>query len=129
MTSYLVDTTTLIDFANGLEPLTSRLRAMIRRGERVILCAVTVAEFYAGLSMDEIARWEPLILSFDYRDVSLAAAKAAGRDRYRFARQGQAITTTDALIAAAAREQGAILITDNLRHFPMADIEILSLRG
>ena len=35
---------------------------------------------------------------------------------------------TDALTAAVARSRAAVLITENVKHFPMTDIRVLSLR-
>lgn len=128
MTRFVVDTSTLIDISKGVEPVTSRFDAMVESGDDFYVCAVTVSELVAGLSEEKLAESASLILRFEYTDVSRDAAVAAGRDRYRFARHGLQIATADALIAAAARELGAILITDNLRHFPMSDIQTLSLR-
>jgi len=48
----------------------------------------------------------------------LEAAMQSGEHRYDLARQGIHISTPDALIAATARAHGAVIITDNTRHFP-----------
>jgi predicted nucleic acid-binding protein len=56
------------------------------------------------------------------------ATARAGIARYAFARRGQQIHTPDALIAAVAGTHGAILITENPKDFPMADITLMSLR-
>ena len=61
----------------------------------------------------------------DYYDVSLAAAKEAGRYRHEFARRGTPLSTIDTLIAATAIAKDAILITANVKDFPMEEIEIL----
>ncbi|CCF83058.1 PIN domain protein (fragment) [Nitrolancea hollandica] len=53
----------------------------------------------------------------------------AGQDRYTFARIEKAITVTDALIAAAAWEHHAILVTNNLKDYPMPDVQLLPLDG
>jgi len=129
VTLYVLDTSTLIDFTNRREPVTSRIDAMLEGGDRVFICAVAIAELVTGFSEAQLAMWWPLIRRFGYHATTREAASQAGRDRHRFARQGQAISVTDALIAAAARELDAILVTDNLRHFPMTDIQTLSLRG
>lgn len=129
MTRYLLDTSSLIDFTKGREPVTARILAMLERGDEIVICAVTIAELYSGFALDDIADWLPFARRLYYHDISLDAAIGAGRDRYQFARQGWAIATTDALIAAAARELGAILVTDNTRHFPMTDIRVESLRA
>jgi predicted nucleic acid-binding protein len=128
MTRYLLDTDALIDFSKGVEPVTARLLAWIDGTEVVGVCAISVAEFCAGLSSEQAGEVQDLLDSLTYWDISRTAAVRAGQDRYSFARAGVTITTTDALLAAVAREQKATLVTSNLKDFPMSDVALLSLR-
>lgn len=128
MTRYLLDTDVLVDFSKGIEPVTSRLLAWIDGTDTVAVCAISVAEFSAGLTAEQAAHAEPFISSLTYWDISRQAAMRAGQDRYSFARTGVTITTTDALLAAVAREYEAILVTNNLKDFPMEDVRLLSIR-
>ncbi len=66
-----------------------------------------------------------LIDTMEYYDVSVAAAKEAGRYRHEFARRGTTLSTANTLIAATAIAEGAILITANTRDFPMEEIKVL----
>jgi len=125
----LLDTSTLIDFTKGIEPLRSRIEAMLDDNEDVIVCAVTIGELYTGFTTIDVVRWEQFIRRCRYCDISLQAARDAGRERFMFARRGLQLSLPDALLAALTREQQAILVTDNLRHFPMTDIQTISLRG
>jgi predicted nucleic acid-binding protein len=59
--------------------------------------------------------------------MSVDAAMQAGQDRYRYTRQGKAIAITDALLAAVARERHAILVTGNVKDFPMDDLVLFPL--
>jgi predicted nucleic acid-binding protein len=59
-----------------------------------------------------------------FLDTGREAAIRAGRYQRTFEKRGQTIHTADALIAGTARAHGAILMTDNVRDFPMADIEV-----
>lgn len=52
------------------------------------------------------------------------AATRAGRYQADFGRRGVTIQTADALVAGTASAHGAILLTDNVRDFPMRDIEV-----
>lgn len=52
------------------------------------------------------------------------AAVRAGRYQAAFQKRGQTIHTADALVAGTARAHGAILLTDNVRDFPMTDIKV-----
>lgn len=131
MTAFLLDTSTLIDFSKQWEPTTSQILEWTDAGETVAICAISVAEFYTGLSSSDIDIWQDFITSLTYWPISFAAAIRAGQDRYRYARQGRALSTTDALLAAIAREQQAVLVTGNVKDFPfpMDDLVLLPLPG
>ena len=129
MSLYLVDTASLIDFSKGIEPQRSRLLAVIEDPDHDVgVCDVIVTEFLSGIASAYRADWRRFFESLTYWDVSLDAAERAGADRFDYARQGIQISAADALIAAVARVHGAILITENPKHYPMPDITLLSLR-
>lgn len=128
MTRYLLDTDVLVDFSKGIEPVTAQLLAWIDSTDVVALCAISVAEFCAGLTPEQAAQARPFLASLAYWDISREAAQRAGQDRHALARSGKTITTTDALLAAVAREYEATLVTSNLRDFPMGGISLRSIR-
>jgi len=47
----------------------------------------------------------------------------AGIYRYEFARRGISLSVTDTLVAAIAKANDAIIVTANIRHYPMKDIQ------
>jgi len=128
MSRYLLDTTALIDFSKGTEPTFSLVHRFLRNSDEVGVSPVNVTEFYAGLAPSQWGVWdeffEPLLLW----PISLAAAKQAGRFRYDFARQGITLSTTDTLVAAVAREQGATIVTSNVKDYPMDEVTLFPLR-
>ena len=128
MTRCLLDTTALIDFSKGREPATSIILAMLEAGDELGICAVNVAEFYAGLPPEHHVLWDKFLGSLHYWDITREATASAGSDRYRFARQGQQLATTDVLIATVARQHKAVIVTDNLKDYPMTDIQLRSLK-
>ena len=128
MTRYLLDTSTLIDVAKGREPVRSRVLGLLVAGEEVGLCAVGIAEFAAGLAVHERRSWPRLLTRLRYWRLTRGAAARAGYYRHDFARQGHTVATTDALIAATAWHWQAILVTDNVKDFPMTDIQVVSFR-
>ena len=128
MRRYLLDTSTLIDLSHSIEPTRSRVRALLARGEQVGVCAVNITEFMAEVPPQDRPRWATFFARIRHWQIPRDAALRAGYDRYEFARRGQAIATTDAIIAATARYWGAIVITDNPRHFPMPDVQVVSFR-
>ena len=122
---FLVDTTVLIDASRHREPALSWLQDAIQRLDEVGVCAVIVAEFFAGLRPDERSRWETFIDALTYWDTTRDMAQQAGIYRYHYARRGRAINTADAIIAATAVSVGATLVTDNVRDFPMLGLELV----
>lgn len=127
-TRYLLDTTALIDFSKGFEPSKSKLLRMIDDGEFLAVCSVTVAEFATGLGPRERQQWQVFLGTLVYWDISPEAAFQAGVWRYDFARRGIQLSTTDALIAATAWQHQAIVITNNARHYPMTEVQLMSAR-
>jgi len=129
VTRYLLDTTALIDFSRGREPAVSWIRAMLADRHELGVCDVNVAEFYSGLPVGASPAVDEFLQALTYWDISRAAAARAGTDRYSYARRGQQLSTTDVLVAASARERGAVLVTANVKDYPMTDLEVLPLRG
>jgi predicted nucleic acid-binding protein len=129
MTAFLLDTSTIIEFSKRREPTYSQVIAWIRARDTLAACAISVAEFYTGLSVAEAREWDRFVSELTYWPISMEAARYAGQERDRLARQGRAISTTDALIAAVAREHNAVLVTGNDKDFPMADLVLLPLPG
>ena len=129
MTRYLLDTTALIDFSKGREPARSRILKMIQEGDELGVCAVNIAEFYAGIPANQRAVWDEFTGSLQYWDTTIEAARQAGQFRYHFARQGKILSTTDTLMAAVALDHQAILVTNNVKDYPMGQIQILPMSG
>ena len=57
-------------------------------------------------------------------DVDLAIADGAGEYLMNF-RKSHALSIGDAVIAATAKEMGMKLVTRNIKHYPMKDVEIV----
>ena len=123
---YLLDSTVLIEFSKRKEPTTSRLLDLIAEDHLVGVCAVSIAEFYSGPVGDGPAmdRFIDLLPCFE---INREVARIAGRYRFDFLQQGRKLSTTDMLIAAVARAEGAVLLTNNVRDFPMKDITVEQL--
>lgn len=127
MSRYLLDTDVLIDYANGREPAVTRIKWLIAQGADLGVCAVVVAEFFAGLKPLQREYWSEAFSTFTYWDVSFAAAQRAGEWRYDFDRRGIALSTTDTLNAAVAVEHDATLLTRNAKDYPMTGLHLLPL--
>jgi len=128
VTCYLLDTDVLIDFSKNREPARSRITAWIAAGDDLGVCPVNVAEFYAGLSPTSVVLWDVFFSTLLYWDISLPAAKRAGAWRYQFARRGTPLSVSDTLVGAVALEQGATIVTNSVKDYPMGGLHLLSLR-
>jgi predicted nucleic acid-binding protein len=126
---YLLDTDTLIDFIQDRGQTRTRIVEMFTAGDVVAVCSITVSEFYSGVSEVKRKKWEHLVMSLPYWDISREAAMQAGIDRKIASADGRTLHIPDCLLAACAREQGATVLTSNTKDFDfMKDVRALSLR-
>jgi tRNA(fMet)-specific endonuclease VapC len=124
VTLYLPDTTVLIGFGRGRPAETDWMRRTLNSANTVISCAVTVAECLAGATPSERAGWREIFGALRFVPFDLEDAVLSGTYRYDLARQGRQIALGDSLIAAIARRTGAVIVTSNLKDFPMDDIHV-----
>lgn len=127
MDVYLLDTDAVIDQLKGFPPTVHLLQQLHASGGELCVCDVTIAEVYAGLDPRDRPRAEQFLLGCSFLASSPTIARQAGEWRYQYRRRGIAISATDALMAATAQGHQARLVTGNLKHYPMTDVEILPL--
>lgn len=125
MTDHLLDATALVDYFRRRSAIRDLVEGLESQGHRLAVCAVGLAEVYSGFDAQERIEYGLVADRWFYYETTPAIAKEAGRYRYEFARIGTTLSATDSLIAAVAIANGATLITNNLRHFPMREIRLL----
>lgn len=118
-TPFLVDTDILIDYLHG-HPAAVRL--VTDHADRVIVSAMSVAELYAGVrgqarDPEQLALADFLEL-FPIVPVSGDIARAGALFRRDYARS-HGVGLADAVIAATAVSSDAMLMTLNVKHYPM----------
>lgn len=126
MARFLLDTSVLIDFSRSIEPAFSLINALMQSNDEIGTCAIVIAEFLSGVAPGDHHVWQDLFDTLDDWPIERSVAQRAGVYRYTFARRGITLATPDALIAAVAYAEGAILVTTNDRDFPMTDISMLA---
>jgi predicted nucleic acid-binding protein len=100
---------------------------MLNSDEQVGACAITVGECLSGAHRAERSGWLEIFERLEYWHLTPADAVQAGIWRYEFRRSGVQLTIPDTLIAALAQRTASIVVTDNLRDFPMDDVVVQSL--
>ncbi len=127
MAKYLFDTDVLINLLHG-DPDTVQALTRLAPADETFFSVITEAELYAGLAEHDTPEAEPVkaILSAMIRvPVDGDIARQAGRYRNRYGRQcGTGLP--DALIAATAKALEALLVTENIRHFPMPEVRAMT---
>ncbi|MFI0607289.1 MAG: PIN domain-containing protein [Anaerolineae bacterium] len=122
----MLDSTVLIEFGKGAEPTTSTVLALIENDHLLGVCAVSIAEFYSG-ALGNTSAMDRFLDQLPCFDTTREVARTAGEYRRNFLVKGRKLSTTDMLIAAVAKAERAVLLTNNIRDFPMDDITVEQL--
>ena len=118
MNKILFDTDVLIEYLRGSE----QAKAFIDNIKgSVYMSSITMAELYAGVREgEEYEVLEIFIGTFEVVNLNKSIAKTGGLYRRKY-KPSHATGLADALIASTAKEIGALLVTFNIKHYPMLD--------
>ncbi len=123
MSRCLIDTDVIIDHLRGEERALDFLRQMKAEDADILYSVITKAELYSGVRPKEEEKVAGLLSSMEEVRIDGEIAVAAGRYKNRFY-ASHGLLLPDALIAASAKQAGAVLFTLNKKHYPMKDIKI-----
>jgi predicted nucleic acid-binding protein len=119
----LVDSDILIEVSRGKDALLVAKWLDLSRSDALILFSpVTAAELWAGARPSEHAALEALFDALVCSPLDAAIGRHAGDYLRRF-RKSHSVEPGDALIAATAVANGAMLWTRNRKHYPMKELE------
>lgn len=124
MTTYLLDTSVIIDVLNGKRQRKELLQSLLETGNMIGCCSINVTEIYAGMLPKEEVKTENLLRSLEYYEVTWEAAQMAGLLKRDYARKGITLSVTDVTIAAVAITHELTLMTDNIKHYPMPQLKL-----
>ncbi len=127
MATLLLDTSVIIDALNGKRNRVELLKELLHQGHLLACCAINVTEVYAGLRAHEETRTVNLLQSLQYFPITWPVARLAGELKRDYGRKGITLATTDATIAAVALYHELSLMTDNLKHYPMKELDLYPL--
>jgi len=129
MATYLLDSSVIIDAINGKRQRDQLLVELVQQGHVLACCAINVTEVCAGMRTHEEARTFELLQSLKYYSVEWPVARLAGLLKRDYSRKGTTLAVTDVTIAAIAVYHDLILMTDNLKHYPMKELNLHTLPG
>jgi predicted nucleic acid-binding protein len=115
--SLLFDSTMLIAHLRGDDRATELL--LDAADEGALASVISRTEIEGGMRSGERRDVSRLFDGLLLLPVTDAVARRAGRQLRRFRRSHPGIDLADYLIAATAEEEGASLVTLNVKHFPM----------
>jgi len=123
--AYLVDADLLIDLLNGFRPTVEFIAVLQQPDDVFTTAAVAIAEAMTGIAPARRPDARAFLATFVCLDATRDVALRAGELRYDAFRRGRPLPAADALIAATAIENRAILLTRNRRHFQSTGATVL----
>ncbi|GAC1673183.1 MAG: hypothetical protein NVS9B8_15910 [Candidatus Limnocylindrales bacterium] len=121
---YLVDTTMLVDHANGRPGAVALVRELFSEPNEFLVCDAVVAEALSGGSSEQIAAITALIDALEYVSTHPDAARWAGASRRRLQRASRR-HLGDAIIAGVAWHSDAAVVTRNPQDFEVQGVRVL----
>jgi predicted nucleic acid-binding protein len=122
MSTFLLDTSVIIDVLNNKRNRPALLRELLNDGHVLACCAINITEVYAGLRRGEERLTEEFLASLQYYPITQPAARLAGLLKRNYARRGATLNLGGVIIAAVAIHNRLTLLTDNVKDFPMRDL-------
>jgi predicted nucleic acid-binding protein len=123
----LLDTSVIIDVLRQRRGRRELLRSLVEQGYELACTAINVAEVYSGIRLGEAEITSEFIDSLEFVAISREAARRAGELRRDWQRRGRTLSLPDAFVAAVALSLNLTLATDNVKDFPMPELEFLPL--
>ncbi len=122
--SLLIDSDILIDRSRKKRNALDFLAAEIEEGSLLFVSVISRVEIFAGMRRGEEEAVNTLFELITPIDVDVAIADRAGEYLRKFSKS-HALNVGDAIVAATSSEMALKLITRNLKHYPMTDIELV----
>lgn len=123
--NYLLDTTVLLDFANGRSGATELVDRLFEDGETLYTCDVITCESLSGGGEIERRAIRGVLDALEYVALAPEGARWAAESRRTGRSAPGARSLADALIAATAQSLDAALVTRNPRDFARQGIRVV----
>jgi predicted nucleic acid-binding protein len=123
---YLLDSTLLIDHANGDAPAGELLHRLFEEGHELLTCDVVTSEVLSLGTDADVRHLRTLLDALDYVATSPDAARWAGASRRAGHAARQKRSLADALIAGVAHAMDATVVTRNRPDFERQGVAVLT---
>jgi len=123
---YLLDSTVLIDHANGDRPAAALLLRLFEEGHELYTCDVVSCEVLSGGTDLDLEHLRTLLAALDYVATPPDAAAWAGESRRKRHLAGEKRSLADSLIAGVAHALSATVVTRNRPDFERQGIRVLT---
>lgn len=127
MSIYLLDTSVIMDALNQKRGRRQLLETLLAAGDMLACSAVTVTEIFAGIRPKELEVTERFLDSLELYAVDSDLARYAGLLKNEWRAKGRTLGVVDVIIAATALAHGLVLMTDNVKDFPMPRLALYAL--
>ena len=122
--SLLIDSDILIDHLRKKGIALDFLTAEVESETLLFVSVISRVEIFAGMKKGEEETVHGLFSILTPLDIDVSIADKAGEYLSKYSKS-HALNIGDALIAATAKEMSLKLVTRNVKHYPMKDIELL----
>ncbi len=123
MTQFLLDTSVIIDILNNKHGRATLVRQLLSQDNSFCCCSINIAEVYAGMRPKEKAHTEEFLSGLHCYDITREIAVRAGTLRYEWSQRGVTLSISDTIIAGVALAHNLVLMTDNIKHYPMPELK------
>ncbi len=123
---YLFDTDVLIAYLRGYPKAVELLKDLAAEESDFLISPVTVIEIEAGIRDAEKPKTYELLDIFEVCTVDRTIAHLAGSFLKKYRKKGVTLGLGDVIIAATAFTHDLTLVTYNMNHYPMSELQILS---
>jgi len=120
----LLDSAFVIDQLNGRPEARTRWQRMFEAADNPLINDVVVCEVRSGLLPHERIALEALLEPLELVRPGPEVALQAGAWRAEARARGRTLSLADALIAAAALVNGAVVLTRNVRDFSLTPVQV-----
>ncbi|MBM4307385.1 MAG: type II toxin-antitoxin system VapC family toxin [Deltaproteobacteria bacterium] len=123
---YLFDTDILIAYLRGYAQTVELLKTLAAQGFDFCISPATIVEIEAGTRDAEKEKTYELLDMFEVYVVDRSIAHLAGASLRKYRKKGITLGLADVMIAATALTHHLTLVTYNISHYPMSELQILS---